>query len=120
MHLWSKKRLYILSLSIWVLLIASLSLMPGSSVPEVSFFEGVDKLVHLLMYAVLVTLAFFAFRRLTRVTVGSVVYGILLECLQVAGNVYFKTGRSFELADIAADASGALFAACVMYYFFYT
>lgn len=103
-----------------MLLVAGLSLMPGSSVPKVSLFEGIDKLVHLLMYTVLVALAFLVFRRLTLVTVGSVIYGVLLECLQATGSVYLRTGRSFELADIAANASGALFAACVVYYFFYT
>jgi hypothetical protein len=120
LHLWTKRRLNILFLSIWVLLVAGLSLMPRSSAPEVSLFEGIDKLVHLLMYAVLVALAFFVFRRLTFVTIGSVVYGALLECLQAAGNVYLGTNRSFELTDIAANASGALFAACIVYYFFYT
>jgi VanZ family protein len=120
LHLWSKRRLNILSLSIWVVFIAGLSLVPGSTVPKVSLFEGVDKLVHGFMYALLVVLAYLTFRRLLLAIVGSVVYGLVLECLQAVGSAYFEMGRSFEMADIAANTSGALFAACILYYFFYT
>jgi len=120
LHLRSKRRLNIFSLGVWGLLVAGLSLMPGSTVPKVSLFEGIDKLVHAFMYAVLVVLAYFAFRRLAVMTALSITYGAVLEYLQVVSSVYCKTGRSFELADIAANACGALFAACVVYYFFYT
>lgn len=120
MHLWYKRRLNILFLGVWVLLITGLSLMPGSTVPTVSLFEGVDKLVHAVLYAVLVALAYTAFRRLITVTAVSIGYGVVVECLQAISSVYYGTGRSFELADIAANSCGAFLAACIVYYFFYT
>lgn len=94
--------------------------MPGSAVPTVRLFEGIDKLVHAILYAVLVTIAYTVFRRLKTTTAVSIGYGVVLEFLQAAGNMCCQTGRSFELADIAANSCGALLAAYIVYYFFYT
>ena len=109
---------------IWAVLILVLSLLPAGTVRNVSpfTFEGADKMVHGLMYFVLVLLlisggvlilrrgkwktAAFAFAT-------AVLFGLMVEVLQAATG----GGRHFELMDIIANISGT-FIGCVAFIIF--
>jgi VanZ family protein len=89
----------------WLLVgaLVYLSLMPAP--PEIDMSEG-DKAAHLLAYAV-VTLWFVqiyeARRARMAIAGGLVLLGVTLEFLQG-----YSGYRSFELADMAANASGVV------------
>lgn len=105
----------------WALLIAVLCGLPGSEF-ENTRRVGADKVVHLVLFAILVLLfvvglikqhQFQSWRQHTVVKVFglAVVYGILIECLQWLVFV----GRTFEWWDAAFNAAGAALGAAVFY-----
>jgi VanZ family protein len=93
--------------------VTALSLLPGDAIPErVNFPVGADKGVHILMYMALALCALPAllkpchwhnYRRIGLVLAGVATYGLLLEVLQP-----LITTRSFEWADILANAAGCV------------
>ena len=94
--------------------IMALSLLPPRDLPQVQLFEGVDKLVHFLMYLPLSALlcwnlrAELSFRRVYGAVLLSVLWGMFMEIMQF--NMHL--GRSFswfdELANLLGAVTGAL------------
>jgi len=88
----------------WTLVAAILWLSLTPSPPKVDFESG-DKIGHFLSYAGLMFWFAFLYRRTpTRLAyaIGFIAMGVAIEFIQP------YTGRSFELADMAADAIGVL------------
>ena len=97
---------------VWTLFILILTLIPGSSLPSVSFFQ-IDKLVHIFFFSVLMILSSYSFNRLKgnrhfqlNYLLVAFLYcmclGVLIEVLQL-----LVPGRDFSLADIIANMIGA-------------
>lgn len=100
----------------WAILILVLCAMPGRYLPSAGWLEllSADKLVHAAMFCVLGVLLIMACvrRRLTRSLVViflllAVVYGLLLEL----GQSWIFSGRSMEMLDFVANATGVSIAA---------
>ncbi len=104
----------------WFFVVAVLTLMPGSDVPEIGWMDAIpnfDKLVHAGLFGGLTfffCLAYFKsslshrqkINHFIRITLAAIVWGITVEFLQK----YFIPGRDFDLLDWAADSVGALLA----------
>ena len=98
---------------VWSLLIASLVLLPGSNLPQLSdSLFSIDKLVHAFLFAVLAFLMVVGFikqsvypglrnKALLYSFVLTISYAILIEALQV-----FSPDRMFEVGDMGANVSG--------------
>lgn len=96
---------------IWALTIAFLSLVGVETTANISFM-AIDKVIHLVMYAVL-TLMFivgfhkqyqirvFKYNPLIWATSVTALYGVLLEFIQ-----YFLPHRSFDYQDMFANVIG--------------
>jgi len=101
------------------MIVAVLSLISASLVPKLSWrsFIGMDKLAHLVCYAVLGLLVVYGFFRLQTkyrqmplmMASVCVLFGILIETLQKCMHV----GRQFEIPDILANVIGVLVAYCI-------
>lgn len=92
----------------WTLLILVACFIPGEDVPKVNL-PFVDKWVHVFIFCgcSFFWYCFFARSRFiigVRIFLGTVFLGCLVECIQGSGLVRH---RSFETADILADATGA-------------
>ena len=100
--------------AVWLIISIILLTLPGSDIPQSSFFEIVyfDKWVHIGMFALLMLLWCFPFLkkeiRVSNVFViiglSVIAYGILMEFVQK----YFTTDRSFDITDIMADSAGVI------------
>ena len=92
-----------LTLIVSILILVAV-LIPGSNIPDVSVV-GVDKFVHVTMFASwAVALAFdFRFFRPWQIFALGMAFSIFTEILQL-----FAEERSFDLYDILADAGGLL------------
>ncbi len=95
---------------LWIvalLLVIAGSLLPGSSLPirELNYYHVNDKVLHFLAYGVLAFLPALHERRpaLVGLVAAVVLIGVLLEFGQ-----RWSPGRTFDLADMAANACGAL------------
>ena len=113
----SPYRLFLsLTLILYLLLLAWLTLMPASYfIHSPVFFKGADKVVHGIIYSILSFLLFLLFieirpksklKNILYVFLLASAYGLLMEILQLAIR---SVSRSFETADIVADVLGALF-----------
>lgn len=101
---------------VWAALIFAASSIPGSRLPKMhTSFD--DKVEHAIVYGILGALCWRALRRTTPLGPGQAAalatlialgYGITDEVHQL-----FVPQRSFELLDMAADASGAALGAAV-------
>jgi VanZ family protein len=98
----------------WFLLTFYLLTLPGKKIPDFELFSAlyIDKVAHVGMFAVLVSLFVLPFAKFQHynlagtalfVGVASLLYGVAMEFVQL----YFIEGRSFEIADIAADGAGS-------------
>jgi VanZ family protein len=94
----------------WLLFISVLFFLPGSDLPKDSWFDRIpqfDKLVHAGFFFVLLWFWNWCLNQrrvvwmLLLIAVG---YGLLVEFIQL----YFVSGRSFDLLDWAADSAGAV------------
>lgn len=102
---------YVTPPSVWAVTIYVLSLIPLQGVPGVSTFDfvGADKIIHAVLYAVLSLLVLRGWQRekappwdLHLLVFGlCLVFGVMIEIHQA-----LTPYRAFELADIAADATG--------------
>ncbi|MCY7420918.1 MAG: VanZ family protein, partial [Chitinophagaceae bacterium] len=93
-----------------------LLVLPGNELPKSKlFFNGFDKIVHILLFSVLTFLFCRPFKLASAnnevkskwfviITLGAIIYGALMEFVQL----HFVPFRSFELGDILADTLGAL------------
>ena len=100
---------------LWGIIILIISLMPGSSLPNFSFFDlfQPDKVGHLVFYGIFVALMLLGFHQrmspeeievktVAKVVAFGICYGILIELLQYS----FFTGRNFDVLDIIANIIG--------------
>jgi hypothetical protein len=104
----------------WFFIVGTLTLMPGSDIPEVGWLDKIknfDKVVHAGLFGGLTFLfclpyfkSFFSHHQkinyFIRVSLAAIVWGITIEFLQK----YFVPGRSFDLTDWIADSFGVLIA----------
>ena len=108
---------------IWTVIIVVLSLLPKDTIDSnhIKLFKGADKIVHFVLYAILMIL-WFRIKRNEKVsnskrrfiTFGatySISLGIILEILQN----YLEIGRSFDTFDIVADILGVLIIVIIFY-----
>jgi len=97
----------------WFVIIAILTLLPGSALPHISWqFISIDKTVHIVLFAVLVLFGLLGVEnnrlkigpwpKLT-IIMGSIGYGYILEYLQS-----YVPDRSYDFADLTADCVGTL------------
>ena len=101
--------------------------IPGSCLPHVKPIVGLDKVVHLLMYAVFAFLCLWGYRKqfipngqayqkkaLLLAVVISIYYGGLTEILQE----YLVPGRTGDWIDFLADGIGTLLGVFVFQLFY--
>ena len=101
--------------------------IPGSCLPHVKPVVGLDKVVHLLMYATFAFLCLWGYRKqfiskglvyqkkaLLLAVVISIFYGGLTEILQE----YFVPGRTGDWFDFLADSIGTLLGVFVFHLFY--
>ena len=99
---------------LWFSLIFILLTLPGKDIPKIGFLDDIyfDKWVHSGLFAVLVFLFCWPFRRtlpvqsfvFIAIMVAGLLYGIAMEYVQE----YFIAGRSFDVTDMIADGVGCL------------
>ncbi|MES2387478.1 MAG: VanZ family protein [Bacteroidota bacterium] len=102
--------------AVWAAFILLLTLMPGSSLPSLTFMDAFrpDKVAHFVVFAIQALLLITAFIKhnprsiaarhtFIAAPVLSSVFGMLIELAQTT-----VPGRSYELADLLADSLGAL------------
>ena len=87
-----------------IILISYLSLIPRIQIPYE--FSGADKLGHFLAYLWLGILPFFGFARLRVAFTGALLMILLGVGLEFAQS--YVPGRSFSIADMAADCAGVV------------
>lgn len=98
----------------WLLLILFFSLMPGREIPDAGP-EGIDKIIHGFMYAVLALLFtialykqfIFSYRRYKikfYAVALAFAYGLSMEIFQR----FLCSSRSFEVLDVLANGVGCL------------
>lgn len=99
---------------LWFILIYVLLTLPGNDLPQVGLFEEIpyfDKYIHTGLFAMLVILFCFPFRKNLSYKSGwyffiailALAYGIAMEYVQK----YWVVGRSFDIYDIMADGTGS-------------
>lgn len=98
---------------IWSVLIVVLLCLPGSDIPKVPSFKGIDKIAHIGLFAISQYLWMRpriyqrnALFKSMNLKIGLILSagGIFLEFIQLM----FIPNRSFEVNDIAADMIGVL------------
>ena len=97
-----------------------LSHQPGDRL-ELPLFSGADKVSHALAYGLLSWTVIVAFSKETRSRRSRLVFGaaVLVPILYGVSDEYhqsFIDGRSTELADVLADAFGALVVSSVWFF----
>ena len=116
---------------IWViaeiLIIFIIMILPGNKLPAENSFTyafKVDKIVHILLFFILGYTLLLYFKKSNKkylknkrvqiiAIIICIVYGIFLEFFQKL----FVPSRSFDIADILADAIGAVFG--LLFFYFY-
>ncbi|MFA7172368.1 MAG: VanZ family protein [Kiritimatiellia bacterium] len=106
------------SLAIPLLSLANFRNLPDTPVLH---FAGLDKVIHLLMYAALTSFWLYPMSSKRRarpaimlgVVLAAVLYGALMEVFQAL----FTTCRAFEILDILANLGGAMIAAAGFYFY---
>ncbi len=104
------QKLRVAIILIYLGIIITLSLIPANEVPQISWFEGVDKVVHFCMYLGFTWLLSWTLNLASKVFVSfliiilSIGWGLLMEILQMI--MHF--GRTFEWMDVLANSLGAL------------
>jgi VanZ family protein len=95
----------------WLILMCILFVIPGSALPEQSWFADIqlDKLVHIGLFSVLIFLWCSAFElglpaNAWIVIMTAIFYGLLVEYVQKT----WIPNRSFDLYDLIADAIGSI------------
>ena len=109
------------------IIILVLTGLPGSCFPRVKPVVGIDKVVHLLMYATFAFLCLWGYRKqfisngieyqkraLLLAVVISIAYGGLTEIMQE----YLVPKRTGDWVDFAADAIGTLVGVGIFYLFY--
>jgi VanZ family protein len=118
--LFSSKPWVRITLSIfYLIIIVLLSLLPSSDLPNIPYFSGEDKWIHICMYLGLGFLTCWSLdtrgRRMPPLYVlltGVFLWGVLMEVLQRL----MSNGRSMEILDMLANLAGAV-AGLIVYRF---
>ena len=111
-----------------ILIIFIIMSLPGNKLPAENSFTyafKVDKIVHILLFVMLSYTLLLYFKKSNKkylknkrvqiiAIILCIVYGIFLELYQKL----FVPSRSFDIADILADAIGAIFG--LLFFYFYT
>jgi VanZ family protein len=99
----------------WFILTLILLTLPGKDLPQIGWMENlpVDKVIHIFLFFVLVTLFFWGIvstkpgtankRVLVFIALTALLYGIAMEFVQK----YWVPNRSFDEWDIVADGVGS-------------
>jgi VanZ family protein len=111
---------YFLAATLWFLISLFLLTLPGSAFPKETWLDRIplfDKMVHIGMFGILVTLwclTWYKFpgndqqkklkNHFIQIGVAALCYGVIMEFVQH----YYVANRSFEGADILADAIGCV------------
>lgn len=99
---------------LWALFILLVCLVSPKYIPVVEFnIFSPDKIAHLALFGLLCQLLVWAsiknnifnHKNILLFTLATIVYGAVIELLQMA----MHNGRSADIDDIVADAAGALF-----------
>lgn len=95
----------------WFIIMCILFFLPGSAFPDSDWMGKVDfdKIIHISLFAVLLFLWRSAFDSEVKnynwiLLICAIVYGFMVEFIQL----YWVTGRSFDLYDALADGIGSL------------
>lgn len=106
--------------TIYLAIVAVLSLMPSYDIPDITLFPGADKLVHICMYLGLSFLACWSFeikrdrmQPIYLLLAGVFMYGVLMEILQRT----MHNGRDFDFKDMLANLTGAVIGIFIYRYF---
>ena len=107
-----KNELGILPALTWVIIVTVLLCLPGSALPEESWFDKIwlDKWIHIILFLIMVFLWCWyvsgsegkKIRYFRQIAIYFFMYGIAMELIQK----YFIPHRSFDLKDILADGLG--------------
>lgn len=110
---------------LWAILLLFMVLIPGDLLPDSKSgsFTGLDKLVHVFFFSILILLMIVGFskqyeyQKLRYNAVGfslgiSVIYGLIMESAQS-----LVPGRNVELLDVVANTSGCLIGIGLFYLF---
>lgn len=102
---------------VWLVISTILFCLPGAAFPQGKWFHqaGLDKCIHVGLFAILVTLWCWAFWMkkndpeemktwYTRVALSAFIYGVAIEIIQK----YFIPNRSFDIGDVVADGIGVI------------
>ncbi len=107
--------IYAFTAIVLLILIMYVSLLPKIELPEAPVIQA-DKLVHFSMYAflsVMIYKGFFNKKLILSIGIAcilSFLYGFIVECSQY----YFTSTRMFDVFDIFANGTGAMFAYVVV------
>ena len=102
---------------VWVVVIALLHAIPGSDIPNFSFFKlyQLDKLIHVIMFMIGFYLFAIAIKEqqksqfITHIVISFITYGLFLEILQ--GLIFNE--RSADILDWLADIIGVFLGLCI-------
>jgi VanZ family protein len=106
-------RVYHIGLLLYLIIIFILSSIPGDDFPKVDF-EFSDKVVHIIIYAILFLLFFYSLKnqsKYVKLQKFALQYSLLFTCLYGVTDElhqYFVPNRSCELYDWFADVIGGL------------
>jgi VanZ family protein len=97
--------------TIYLVIIAVLSLLPSYDIPDLQLFAGADKVVHMCMYLGLSFLGCWSYdighhrmKFMYMLLAAVFMYGVLMEILQRT----MHNGRSFDFRDMLANLTGAI------------
>jgi VanZ family protein len=86
---------------IWLVILILATSLPSDLVPEIRVF-GVDKLIHIFLYSVLILFFFFGFgKRNWKFLLGVSIFAVINELCQ-----YYIPGRVVSIYDIMFNLSG--------------
>ena len=108
------KRLTRLGAAVWTLVILWLCTLSSKHIPHLPGGLPWDKLAHILLFGFFYggwRLAFPTVKNRWPLFLVTVLYGFAIECIQL----YATADRSFEWADVLADACGGLLALWMLY-----
>lgn len=102
---------YFLPATAWLIFILTLSLMPTKAIIVQPTIEGIDKVVHVVFYFILIILISYGFDKIHKLEIQTVIYGIIISTLcgfiiEILQGV-LSAQRSFDFYDIIANIVGA-------------
>ena len=107
----------------WVLFIGLITLLPGTSVPQIDWnFLALDKVIHFSIFGILAFLGSInfkisfgltkAFKPILFSLLVAILYGTILEYMQS-----FIPDRGFDYADLSANIGGSIFGVALFLYY---